>query len=93
MAMLTGLYLSPNCFSWPAGTKKDGSHREAGTYKACYVYEDGPTPALSPVIEVQIPDALHTKFDEWQLTQKRLAPVKLYVDYAGKGKARLLDFA
>lgn len=93
MALMTAQYLSPNCFEWPAGTKKDGSARSAGVYKAFFVYEDGPTPALSPVIEVQVPDKLHAKFDEWQLTLKRLSPVKLYVEHSGKGKARLLDFA
>lgn len=93
MGLLTGSYLCPNVFEWPAGTKSDGSRREAGKYVGFHVYEDGPSPAMSPVIEVQVPDKLHVEFEKWQLNLKRLAPVKIYVEHSKKGKARLLGFA
>jgi len=93
MGLMTGLYLTANIFEWTAGTKPDGSRREAGKYVGFHVYEDGPTPAMSPVVEVQVPEALHAEFQKWQLPLKRLAPVKMYVEHSKKGKARLLGFA
>lgn len=92
MALMSGQYLTPNCFEWPAGTKKDGTKREAGSYKAFYVYEDGPSPATSPVVEVQVPDQFHAQFDKWQLSLQRLSKIKVYVEHIAKGKARLLGF-
>ena len=93
MPLLTGQYLTPNCFSWSAGTKKDGSKREAGEYIAFFVYSDGPTAPSSPVIEVQVPDEHKQRFQDWQVKLPRLAPVKIFVDFTQRGKARLLDWA
>lgn len=93
MGLLSGQFLTVNSFSWPAGQKKDGSTRVAGEYVAFYVYEDGPTPALSPVVEVQVPDNLKQEFQAWQLALKKLAPVKIWVEHTGRGKARLQGFS
>jgi hypothetical protein len=93
MSLLSGQYLSPNCFSWSDGFKKDGTARKAGEYVAFIVYEDGPTPAASPVIEVQVPDDFRAEFQKRQVSFKRLHPVKMYVEHMKKGVARLIGWA
>lgn len=93
MSLLSGQFLTTNSFSWSAGQKKDGSARTAGEYVAFVVYEDGPNPASSPVVEVQVPDEFRTTFRKWSESFKRNQPVKVYVEHMKKGVARLIGWA
>lgn len=92
MSVLQGLYLSQNCFAWGDGVKKDGTPRSAGRYVGFLVYEQGPTPMASQVIEVQVPDELHTEFLKRAPHYACLDEVSFHVQYTMRGKARLLAF-
>lgn len=92
MALFNGLYLCPNCFSWPEGQKKDGTARKAGEYVAFLAFEQGPTPQTSSVVEIQVPDSLRAEFQRWQILRTVLEDITCYIEYTGKGKARLQGF-
>lgn len=92
MSVLQGLFLAQNMFSWGEKVKADGSKRSAGRYVGFTVYEQGPTPAASQVIEVQVPDELHNEFLKRYPHFACLDPVILHVQYTMRGKAKLLAF-